>query len=69
MSVEPKCAPNLGTLHYRGAKFWAIYTDQFGRNVEVNTGTNNRAEARLFLGRRVIEVLKAKLAAVEGRRG
>ena len=54
----------MGALHYRGAKFWAVYTDENGHKVQVNTGTNSRIEARNFLYKRVVAVLQAKLALV-----
>jgi hypothetical protein len=55
----------LGTLHFRRSKFWAIFTDENGEKVQVNTQCASRADARLFLGRRVIEVLQAKLGQVQ----
>lgn len=54
----------MGALHYRGAKFWAVYTDENGHKVQVNTGTNSRIVARNFLYKRIVEVLQAKLALV-----
>lgn len=55
-----------GSLQVRGRVYWAIYTDQFGRIQQVNTKAEGITEARRFLAALAIEVLQARLAAVQG---
>jgi hypothetical protein len=55
--LNPAGLPSgMGSIHRRGAKYWAIYRGADGKIVQVNTGTDNEPEARLFLMRRALMV-------------
>jgi hypothetical protein len=44
----------------RGAKWWLIYTDETGRQIQKNSGTSDQAEARLLLAKTALCVLRAR---------
>ena len=53
-----------GSLQVRGCVYWAIYADETGRKIQMNTGTDDFAEARRVLANTAITVLQARLAAL-----
>ena len=49
-----------GSIQKRGAKWWLIYTDETGRQIQKNSGTSDQAEARLLLAKTALRVLAAR---------
>ena len=49
-----------GSIQKRGAKWWLIYTDETGRQIQKNSGTSDQAEARLLLAKTALRVLSAR---------
>jgi hypothetical protein len=54
-----------GSLQVRGRVWWAIYTDETGRKLQVNTGTDDLIEARRVLARTALAVEREIVAALE----
>lgn len=51
-----------GSLQIRGRVYWAIYTDEAGRKLQVNTEMTELADARRVLASAAITVLQMRLA-------
>jgi hypothetical protein len=53
-----------GSLQVRGCVWWAIFTDENGRKIQMNTETDDLGKARRILACRAIRVVKARLDAL-----
>jgi hypothetical protein len=53
------------SVNKRRNMYWAVWTDEQGTRHQISTQTGDREEARRFAAERAIEVLKAKLTALQ----